>query len=57
MISPRSLLHLSYKKFINRILIVSMVMEQYHYELQRLNLPGELGKKGQTKLGKSEFNY
>ena len=34
-----------------------MVMEQYHYELQHLNLPGELGKKGQTKLGKSEFNY
>ena len=57
MISPRSLLHLSYKKFINRILIVSMVMEQYHYELQRLNLSGELGKKRQTKLGKSEFNY
>ena len=57
MIRPWLLNYLNYRKFINRIVIVSMAAGQCNYMLQCLIFHKDRGEMRQAKIGKLKFKY
>ena len=47
----------NYRKFMNRISICSLVIWQYHYQLQCLPFPGDWGKARKAKLEKLKLRH